>query len=559
MDEPHVAQVEQGGLATPPMPVKQPPRWTALLVLILAITPIWAGLGWMPVSARSDGRYAAVSLDMAQHNHWLIPQRYNQPHLTKPPLIYWAEAGSIKLFGANEFAVRFPSALAGSLVIGIAMLLAWRRYGLRVGLLAAALLAVMPLHLVVSRLTLTDAVLNLFWFLSLVGGLMTVREPGRLRWPILLCAGVALGWLTKPLAPWGAVGILGVWLILQGRWKALVWPALAAVLAVIPIGIWFYLVWRSAPDIVEVWQREVGERAAGVGRHEEPFWYYIPVFFAGLFPATAMLEIPGVSRPWRSAWQSLRKGTDGALWALAMVMPVLAFSIPEGKLATYILPAAPAAALLTALMLDGWLNGAHERASTYSPPEVRGTIMIVLCILAIGGAVVPAFLSEGRYWWAGMPALLVAAAGIYQWRGWDRGPRFRGRAMTLVWVSIIAVSTYGLLLAGHLWRPHGGAALVRAVREKIDVTQPNVVTFGHRDYAQSFYWQQWAPPVEYPDDMKALVEEHGRNLIVIADDERWNEWSAIYRNRIGDFDKVMTWQRWPSQREFLILQPRGEP
>ncbi len=529
----------------------------ALPLLAVAIVPIWAGLGWTPLSARSDGRYAAVAMDMAANDHWLIPQKFGQPHLTKPPLTYWAEAGCIELFGATEFAVRFPSALAGSLVIVLCLALGWRLYGLRVGLLAAALLAVTPLHLVVSRLTLTDGLLNLFWFLTLIGGLMTVREPGRWRWPLLMCAGVALGWLTKPLAPWGALGIVGVWMLLAGHWRALVWPAVAGAVALAPIGLWFYFVWQDSPHIIEVWEREVAERAAGGGRHDEPFWYFIPVFFVGLFPASAMLEIPGVSRPLRSTWQSLRRGSDGAFWALATAMPVIAFSIPEGKLPTYILPAAPAAAMLTALMLDGWLTRRHDDPPvSYSPPEVRTTLMIVLGVLALGGVAAGFIWQDGAYWWIGLPALLPGAAGLYQQRVWRFGPPARARAMTLVWLSVIVVSTCGLMVAGYLWRPHGGAALAREIRHTIDVERPEVVTFGHRDYAQSFYWGQWVTPTDLPEQMRELVDAHGRRLIVIADQDRWAKFVGQQPQITGQFDIVMDWQRWPSQRRFLVLQPR---
>jgi len=557
MEAPTEPQIEQGG--PPPLPARRP-RWpVALLMLAVAITPIWAGLGWMPLSSRSDGRYAAVSLDMAEQGHWLIPRKYDRPHLTKPPLTYWAEAGSIKLFGANEFAVRFPSALAGSLVIALALLAGAKLYGLCVGMLAAGLLAITPLHLVVSRLTLTDALLNLFWFAALIGGLMTVRQPGRWRWPALMCAGVALGWLTKPLAPWGALGIVGVWMLLAGRWRGLIWPIVAGVVALAPIGIWFYFVWRSAPNIIDIWEQEVAARAAGGGRHGEPFWFFIPVFIVGLFPATAMLEVPGLGRSWRSVWRTLRQGADGAFWALAMVMPVIAFSIPEGKLPTYILPAAPPAAMLTALMLDGWLSGRHDAPPAgYKPPEVRGTMMIVLCVLAIGGVGAGFIWRSGEYWAMGLPGLIMAAAAIYMWRAWPDGPGRRARAMTLVWLSIVLVSAYGLMFAGHLWRPHGGAKLAAAIRNRIDVAEPDVVTFGHRDYAQSFYWGQWVEPIDLPRQMRQLIEARGRRLIVIAAEDRWAQFAEKYADITGRFEVIMDWARWPSDRRFVVLQPRRD-
>jgi len=34
---------------------------------------------------------------------WLVPWLNGAEHLSKPPLIYWLIAGSVKLFGANEW------------------------------------------------------------------------------------------------------------------------------------------------------------------------------------------------------------------------------------------------------------------------------------------------------------------------------------------------------------------------------------------------------------------------------------------------------------------------
>jgi len=56
---------------------------------------------------------------------WLVPHLdRDHEHFTKPPLTYWAIAGSLRLFGSNEWAARLPNALAfvltGLLVFGLA-------------------------------------------------------------------------------------------------------------------------------------------------------------------------------------------------------------------------------------------------------------------------------------------------------------------------------------------------------------------------------------------------------------------------------------------------------
>ncbi len=79
----------------------------------------------------------------------------------KPGIYIYLTVPSVALFGLTEFAVRFPSALFGSLaVIGIYLLtnllfpkksLVIRNSSLDIGVIAAAMLAIMPWHLHFSR------------------------------------------------------------------------------------------------------------------------------------------------------------------------------------------------------------------------------------------------------------------------------------------------------------------------------------------------------------------------------------------------------------------------
>ncbi len=77
----------------------------------------------------------------------------------KMPVYIYMVAGTMKLFGKNELAIRLPSAILGTLSIGILFFLAKELYayfdkkknGNIVGLLAAFILAISPWHLQFSR------------------------------------------------------------------------------------------------------------------------------------------------------------------------------------------------------------------------------------------------------------------------------------------------------------------------------------------------------------------------------------------------------------------------
>jgi len=84
------------------------------LALVAFSVPIWNSIGDHGFNGRSDARYASVAQDMVNSGDWIVPRYMGRVHLTKPPMMYWLEALSIKAIGHSYLAVRLPSALAGT-------------------------------------------------------------------------------------------------------------------------------------------------------------------------------------------------------------------------------------------------------------------------------------------------------------------------------------------------------------------------------------------------------------------------------------------------------------
>src|SRR2546423_14498996 len=60
---------------------------------------------------------------MPQRNEFVIPFFNNQFRFDKPPLTYWFQVASYRLFGENDFAARFPTTIAAALLAVV--LVAW--------------------------------------------------------------------------------------------------------------------------------------------------------------------------------------------------------------------------------------------------------------------------------------------------------------------------------------------------------------------------------------------------------------------------------------------------
>src|SRR5512139_2973096 len=89
-------------------PARALPGLLALLFVVAFAFQGTRGI-WEP----DEGRYSSAGINMHESGDWLIPTVDGEhPHLTKPPMTYWALASSFALFGHNEWAARLPSALA---------------------------------------------------------------------------------------------------------------------------------------------------------------------------------------------------------------------------------------------------------------------------------------------------------------------------------------------------------------------------------------------------------------------------------------------------------------
>lgn len=129
--------------------------------------------------------------------------------LDKPPLGFWLQVISAKIFGLNPASVLLPQALAGVLSVLLLYYLVRRRFGVVAGLIAALVLAVSPVSVVTNRNVTIDSTLALT---LLVGAWAVLRaaETGRLRW-LLLCAFiVGIGFNIKMMEAYLVVPAFGL-------------------------------------------------------------------------------------------------------------------------------------------------------------------------------------------------------------------------------------------------------------------------------------------------------------------------------------------------------------
>ena len=337
------------------------PRPILLLLALLVILLSFDGLGDRKLANPDEGRYSEIAREMAASGDYVTPRLNGLKYFEKPPLQYWATAISFTLFGESEFTARLYTALCGLACILLIAYTGKRLFDAETGMLAGLVMLGAPYFAAMTEVITLDMGLTL-WMTLAVSSLLisqhTPTENSRRRWLWMAWAGMAAAVLSK-----GLIGIVfpaaAVFLYCAFQrnfrllWK-LEWVVGPLVFLAIAVP-WFALVSIRNPEFPQFFFiHEHFERfLSTVHRREQPWWYFVPILFAGFLPWAVAL-IPAIAQGWqRPAHLSRTSGTFAPLKFLLIyaVFILLFFSKSGSKLIAYILPMFPVLALVLATYL----------------------------------------------------------------------------------------------------------------------------------------------------------------------------------------------------------------
>lgn len=345
-------------------------KWHWLLLSLLPGVLLYPAMSFL-LFEPDEGRYAQIASEMLANGDGIVPTLQGRPYLDKPPLVYWLVAASYWLFGVSEWSARLVPALSVHATILATYFFGRRLLGNRAALWGSLVLTLTPGFMGMGRLLVLDGVLTFWVTLSIFAAFEATRNC-RLRrgWWLLSSLACGLGVLTKgPIA----MLLLAPPLWLHGRlaqrtnmpgWRA--WGLFVLIVVAVAFP-WYLAVCLKAPEFGSYFllQHNV-QRFVMPFDHERPIWYYVPVLFAGLLPASLLLvpflRFLGTGQPEISKHRCPELG----FMLLAGGWCVLFFSLSGSKLPTYILPALPFLSLAfgSFLVHGGWERTILVRVGT---------------------------------------------------------------------------------------------------------------------------------------------------------------------------------------------------
>jgi len=358
-----------------------------LIIFCIFCSSFFLFLGRSGLIEPDEGRYSEIPREMLEKGDFITPTLNYVHYFEKPPLHYWLNTLSFKLFGLNEFAARFTGAFAGLLTVLLVYHTARKLFGRRTAILSAFILGTSTGFIAQSRINLTDMTLTFFLSASLCCFIIAAMEHEKRKglYYILFFVFTALAVLTKGLI--GIVfpiGIICLYLLIGRRWHLLkemkfVSGSILFLLFAVP---WFVVVSLRNPGFAHFFfiHEHLQRYTSTIHGRYEPFWYFVPILLLTMLPWSFYIT--------RATWKAFRErcSPDGdrlmylTLWA---VIVFLFFSASQSKLIPYILPVFPPLAILVGKMFSDYMGRAEKTLFGTEHIIMIGCLFIMAVLIAL--------------------------------------------------------------------------------------------------------------------------------------------------------------------------------
>jgi len=283
--------------------------------------------------------------------------------------------GGLKLFGHNEFAVRFFHGFSFVLTSVMVGLLAYSMYGTKqTGLLSCFIYATMVIPFIAANFVTPDTLLSLWTTAAAFSFWQTVKPNAKntILWKLLLCLSVGLGFLAKGPAVFIPCGGMFVFLLLRRKtfhYFINAWSIAGLMIFCIVGFSWYFLVSLKTPGSLsyffdsQIWGRLFSQkyhRNAGLAGA----LIYLPILIFG-------------SLPWSHIWLEKRKALFADIfkryWWInkyndpqnlflmsLFFVPLVILCLAQSKLGLYALPLFAPFAIATARL---W----HAKMGDFEP------------------------------------------------------------------------------------------------------------------------------------------------------------------------------------------------
>lgn len=523
---------------------------------------IGAAMFFVPFTGRvhlfdwDEINFAECAREMIVSDDYLNVQIGFRPFWEKPPLFIWMQVLSMKAFGINEFAARFPNAVCGIITLLLLYTIGKKQISHRFGTWWALIYASSVLPHLYFRSGIIDPWFNLFIFLSVYLFILYASPektaPGRRKLYITL-SGIAAGlaMLTK-----GPVGVLLPGLVIAVfyailAWRKFVikrtnpvmtWPGVPGTLLffaalLLTGGSWFIVQWMNGHSdmvmkFIHYQVRLFTQPDAGHGGH----WsYHFWVLLFGVFPAS----IPAIGS------LSVKRGEEFSVkhfhWIMSILFwtVLLMFSIVKTKIVHYSSLAYFPLTFMAAYTVHRVLENRARWHWAFSVALVA--IAVLFALLTVAVPLVETYKNEiiasglikddfalgnlradvkwtGFEWVAGLILLAGTVVSVLLVK---KKPL---QALRLLFATSLLFTWLLIILFPYRIEKYSQGAVIEFYKSKAD-EKCYVLTSGYFTYAPMFYLM--TSPDDYARPMWLLTGKTDRPVYLVLKEPHYREWKHL--------------------------------
>jgi 4-amino-4-deoxy-L-arabinose transferase-like glycosyltransferase len=348
-------------------------------------------LGSVNLFDSNEINYAESSREMILTGDYLNVQIDFLPFVEKPPLFFWLQVASMKIFGINEFAARFPNFICGILTLMILYSFGKRIYGHRFGLFWVLSFGSAILPFFFFKSGIIDPWYNLLFFSGIAFFILYMDSAGRRTrmWNVALAAlFLGLAVLTKgPVAVLIFFICLIIFLFLRRFDLKVTLQETVLFLSILLTigGSWYLYQFVSGNGYVlrEFIQYSIDIFSQERSGHGGFFGYYLVILLLGVFPASVIAMKSITKKSEKTEIQRLFKQW---MYILILVIIVL-YSIARTKLLNYSSLAYFPLTFLAAWVWDKWVDrkieiGTYQVIMIFIISILYSSLVIVIPLLA---------------------------------------------------------------------------------------------------------------------------------------------------------------------------------
>lgn len=508
----------------------------ARLIIILGSLLLFASFnGRIHLFDWDEINFAESAREMIVTGDFSTVQINYQPFWEKPPLFIWMQALSMKLFGINEFAARFPNAVCGIITLLFLFEAGRRHFGFRFGWLWALAYAGSFLPFFYFKSGIIDPWFNLLIFGSLYTLYLytDVSFKGNKQLTVSI-GGVLLGLaiLTKGPAALVIMGLaFGVYMVVR-KFRIAIKATdvgLFVLTTIITGGSWFLfqLLTGNLQIIIDFIEYQVRLFSTPDAGHRGFLFYHFVVLLIGVFPASVFLF------PSKNQLKSLlNKEYHFFLWNLVLLSVVLIlFTIVKTKIVHYSSLAYFPATFIAALFIEKMITSGKRFSRWHN--FLAGFIVLIYAMLVIilpftdilkpyiieknliNDAFAVANLKAEGNWklWEGITGLILIG-GFIAFIRFNKVKQTK-KAVIVLFSANLIFTFFSMVLILPKIEAYSQRAMIEFCK-KVGEKNDYVHTLGFKSYAVYFYAQRKPPGL--PDDFN-LNDPKGvpgsRNLYII--------------------------------------------